>query len=352
MKKLFSLLFFLCVSVISYAQIIEAVHWRFSVKDISGSEKELVFTANMDDGWHLYGMNIPDGGPAATTFSFDEIHGAVLDGGVTSSSRLIKKYDKQFEMELSWYEKQAVFIQKIKLTAPTFSITGNVRAMACNDQSCLPPTTEEFTFTGKGTPAEATKPESLQKENIKLINLKCHDLKHQINEYALKGKINQEFVKEIQETISIYDANINTGNEVLDIILTEKSLLCNEKGIVLTCMVSQCDLSFIKEGELYSFFGNILDNAINAVSLINNKEKRCIGVNVHQIEKFIAIKVDNYFSGEIDLSSDGLPITKKDTNYHGFGMQSIKMIVDKYNGTLNIEIDEDVFILNVIFPTK
>ena len=112
-------------------------------------------------------MNIPDGGPAATTFSFDEIHGAVLDGGVTSSSRLIKKYDKQFEMELSWYEKQAVFIQKIKLTAPTFSITGNVRAMACNDQSCLPPTTEEFTFTGKGTPAEATKPESLQKENIK-----------------------------------------------------------------------------------------------------------------------------------------------------------------------------------------
>ena len=192
----------------------------------------------------------------------------------------------------------------------------------------------------------------LQKENIKLINLKCHDLKHQINEYALKGKINQEFVKEIQETISIYDANINTGNEVLDIILTEKSLLCNEKGIVLTCMVSQCDLSFIKEGELYSFFGNILDNAINAVSLINNKEKRCIGVNVHQIEKFIAIKVDNYFGGEIDLSSDGLPITKKDTNYHGFGMQSIKMIVDKYNGTLNIEIDEDVFILNVIFPTK
>ena len=167
MKKLFSLLFLLCVSVISYAQIIEAVHWRFSVKDISDSEKELVFTANMDDGWHLYGMNIPDGGPAATTFSFDEIHGAVLDGGVTSSSRLIKKYDKQFEMELSWYEKQAVFIQKIKLTAPTFSITGNVRAMACNDQSCLPPTTEEFTFTGKGTPAEATKPESLQKENIK-----------------------------------------------------------------------------------------------------------------------------------------------------------------------------------------
>ena len=167
MKKLFSLLFLLCVSVISYAQIIEAVHWRFSVKDISDSEKELVFTANMDDGWHLYGMNIPDGGPAATTFSFDEIHGAVLDGGVTSSSRLIKKYDKQFEMELSWYEKQAVFIQKIKLTAPTFSITGNVRAMACNDQSCLPPTTEEFTFTGKGTPAAATKPESLQKENIK-----------------------------------------------------------------------------------------------------------------------------------------------------------------------------------------
>ena len=96
MKKLFSLLFLLCVSVISYAQIIEAVHWRFSVKDISDSEKELVFTANMDDGWHLYGMNIPDGGPAATTFSFDEIHGAVLDGGV----------------ELSWYESRPYLFRK------------------------------------------------------------------------------------------------------------------------------------------------------------------------------------------------------------------------------------------------
>ena len=164
MKKLFSLLLLLCLSVISYAQIIEAVHWTFSVKDISDSEKELVFIANIDDGWHLYGMNIPDGGPAATTFSFDEIQGAVLDGEVTSSSHLIKKYDKQFEMELGWYEKQAVFVQKIKLTAPTFSITGNVRAMSCNDQSCLPPTTEEFTLTGKGTPAEKVKSKSLEKK--------------------------------------------------------------------------------------------------------------------------------------------------------------------------------------------
>lgn len=199
---------------------------------------------------------------------------------------------------------------------------------------------------------QAQKQYDLQKENIKIINLKCHDMKHQINEYALKGKIDQDFVKDLQEAISIYDANIKTGNEVLDIILTEKSLLCNEKDIRLTCMVGECDLFFFKEGDLYSFFGNILDNAINAVSSMENKDKKCIGVNIHQIEKFIAIKVDNYFSGEIDLSDDGLPLTKKDKNYHGFGMQSIKMITEKYGGTLNVEIDGDVFILNIMFPVS
>lgn len=199
---------------------------------------------------------------------------------------------------------------------------------------------------------QAQKQYDLQKENIKIINLKCHDMKHQINEYALKGKIDQDFVKDLQEAISIYDANIKTGNEVLDIILTEKSLLCNEKGIRLTCMVGNCDLSFFKEGDLYSFFGNILDNAINAVSSMENKDKKCIGVNIHQIEKFIAIKVDNYFSGEIDLSDDGLPLTKKDKNYHGFGMQSIKMITEKYGGTLNVEIDGDIFTLNIMFPVS
>ena len=167
MKKLFSLLFLLCLSIASHAQIIEAVHWSFSVRDISDSEKELVFTAKIDDGWHLYGMHLPEGGPAATSFSFDDIQGAILDGGVISASHLIKKYDKQFEMELNWYEKQAVFVQKIKLTSPAFSITGGVTSMSCNDQSCLPPMTEEFTFTGKGVPALKVKPETTEKEDIK-----------------------------------------------------------------------------------------------------------------------------------------------------------------------------------------
>lgn len=167
MKKLFSLLFLLCLGITGYAQIIEAVHWTFSVKDISGSEKELVFTAKIDDGWHLYGMHLPEGGPAATSFTFDEIKGAVLEGGVTSASPLIKKYDKQFEMELNWYEKQAVFVQKIKLTEPAFTVTGSVTAMSCNDQSCLPPTTEEFTLTGKGIPAVKAKPEVPEKKDVK-----------------------------------------------------------------------------------------------------------------------------------------------------------------------------------------
>lgn len=199
---------------------------------------------------------------------------------------------------------------------------------------------------------QAQRQYALSKESIKLINLKCHDLKYQIQRFAEKGVYDEDSIKEINNAISIYDSTVKTGNQVLDVILTEKSLLCQDKGISLTCMV-ECDgIDFIREGDLYALFGNIIDNAIEAAGCLTEQEKRYIGLNINRVNKFITIKIDNYFCGEIKLDSDGLPITTKDNKeYHGFGMKSISAIVEKYNGTMSVVINEDIFCLNIMFST-
>jgi hypothetical protein len=192
---------------------------------------------------------------------------------------------------------------------------------------------------------------SISKENIELINLKCHDLKHQIHQIANTSSLNPKAVSDIENIVSIYDSNVKTGNEALDIILTEKSLLCNKNGIKLTCIVDGEKLSFIDQADLYSLFGNAIDNAIEAV--INLPEdKRVIGLNVREVESFISINIHNYFNEELSLSfKDGIPLTtKKDKAYHGFGMKSIQMVTQKYSGDLSIDAENHIFNLNILFP--
>lgn len=201
---------------------------------------------------------------------------------------------------------------------------------------------------------QAERQYNIQKENINLINMKCHDLKHRIGQFVREG-VDDETIREIQEMISIYDAKVKTGNEVLDIILTEKSLFCHDKGIELACMVDCAGLDFIRDGDLYVLFGNIIDNAVEAVSKLDDESKRYIGLNVHTVEKFVTITTNNYYEGEIRFSGDGLPeTTKNDKLSHGFGMRSISAIAEKYGGTLDIKVRDGVFNLSLMFqiPSK
>lgn len=199
---------------------------------------------------------------------------------------------------------------------------------------------------------QAEKQYALQKENINLINIKCHDLKHQIRQFATKGAIDTQYIAEIEDIINIYDSTVKTGNEVLNVILTEKSLMCHNKKIKLNCMVDGSGLNRVKQGDLYALFGNILDNSIEAVTQVAEEDKRVIGLNVHTIKKFVSIKVDNYFVGKVNFSEDGLPeTTKGNADYHGYGMRSIQAIIDKYGGTMNIEVkDGEVFVLSIVLP--
>lgn len=191
----------------------------------------------------------------------------------------------------------------------------------------------------------------IRKEEINLINIKCHDLKHQISKHALQGGLDKAVVAEIKDMISIYDATVKTGNEVLDIILTEKSLVCQNNRIKLTVMADCSEIGFISTGELYALFGNILDNAIEAASQVQNEENRCIDVNIRSAGGFISIMAENYYESELRLNDDGTPVTiKDDKDNHGFGLKSIELIVQKYNGNVSILTDDGIFRLDILLP--
>ena len=191
---------------------------------------------------------------------------------------------------------------------------------------------------------------ALNKENIDLINIKCHYLKHQIREFGSKENVDKNAIKELENIIKIYDSNIKTGNEALDLILTEKSLICTKNHILLK-FYGDCEcLSFMEKVDLYSLFGNAIDNAIEAVSKENDEHLKTINLIVRGVHSLITIRVENYFTGNIILNQEGLPITtKKDRDYHGYGLKSIKYIVEKYNGDFRINIEDNIFSLSILF---
>lgn len=189
---------------------------------------------------------------------------------------------------------------------------------------------------------------ALAKRNVELINLKCHDLKHQIRTVSSSSDTDRGSIKEIEDLIAIYDASISTGNEALDIILTEKSLYCNQSGIKLYCIVDGALLDFMTAPDLYSLFGNIMDNAIEAVEKLD-ADKRFINLSLRKVNDFIRVSESNCMPAPIEFT-DGLPkTTKPDKELHGYGMKSISLICKKYNGELLLSTDNGVFELSLVF---
>ncbi|MFA6829462.1 MAG: GHKL domain-containing protein, partial [Bacilli bacterium] len=188
----------------------------------------------------------------------------------------------------------------------------------------------------------------LTKETIDLVNIKCHDLKHQIRDIGAKDKINPETIESISKLIKIYDSSIKTGNKALDTILTEKSLLCNQRGIKFSCIADGEQLKFMSEEDTYSFFGNIIDNAIEAVSSLD-EEQRIISIKIISHGNMVSISEHNPYKGEITFTN-GLPnSTKNDVNYHGFGTRSIVRVCNKYNGSLSIDSEGHQYSITALF---
>lgn len=161
----------------------------------------------------------------------------------------------------------------------------------------------------------------LSKENVELINMKCHDLKHQIAELRQmtdRGRLNER-LREMEKLVMIYDSFIKTGNPALDIVLTEKTLHCEKYGIRVTGSIDGAAAFFLAEEDIYSLFGNILGNAIEAV-MQEEADRRIVKLSVVGRNGFLVIHSDNYCTRKPQFR-DGLPITtKEDANFHGFGM--------------------------------
>lgn len=154
MKKylLITSLFLFLGAVSIFAQ--NPVNWKFKLENKGNGEFELVADASISSGWHLYDTQIPDGGPYPTGISIDEIKGVSKIGTFYATSKANKEFDKVFEMEIGFFEKSVTFVQRFKIIDKAqFTLKGDIRAQACNDKECTPPTPVDFSFTGKDLPA-------------------------------------------------------------------------------------------------------------------------------------------------------------------------------------------------------
>ena len=191
---------------------------------------------------------------------------------------------------------------------------------------------------------EERKQFELSKKTIDTINIKYHDLKHRLRDMRLPA----EEVESIKDAVRIYGSRIRTGNDALDVLLTENSLRCSEEGIRLTFMGNGADLNFMQVMDVYSLFGNAISNAVEAVEKLEDPEKKIIDIVSERRGDMVSIHISNYFDGKLRLE-DGMPVTSKtwEEGFHGFGMKSMKLIAEKYGGSLSASADGDLFTLDV-----
>jgi len=144
MKKLFFLITALVISIGAYAQIEAPVKWSYGAKRISSTEAVVFLKATIQDGWHIYSLNVKDGGPIKTSFTFPPSSEYSLAGKTTEPTPLTR-YEKAFSMNVSYFEKSVIFQQKIRLKSAKVSmIKGKLEYMTCNDMKCLPPEDLDF----------------------------------------------------------------------------------------------------------------------------------------------------------------------------------------------------------------
>lgn len=172
----------------------------------------------------------------------------------------------------------------------------------------------------------------ISRDTIDLINVKCHDIRYKLGALAVQG--NRCGLRQWPTSKKHFHLRRQGGDgqPVFRRPADGKSLYCEQNGITFSCMADGARLTFMDDGDLYCLFGNIIDNALEAVKAIEEEQRRVINLVVKARGNMLVIQSDNYFDGERAFEG-GLPVTTKaDRNYHGFGMRSIRMIVHKYEG--------------------
>ena len=154
----------------------------------------------------------------------------------------------------------------------------------------------------------------------------------------------------MEAEIKQYEAQNKTGNKVLDTVLTTKSLYCAKHDITFTCVADGTLLEFMDVMDICSIFGNAIDNAIECELKITDKEKRLIHVTVSRQKNFLILRFENYYDMELKYKQGRLITTKKEKEYHGYGLKSIQYIADKYDGAVSIDTKNNWFDLKILIP--
>ncbi len=192
--------------------------------------------------------------------------------------------------------------------------------------------------------------QKLGKETTDILNLKIHDMKNQLSVIkTLHGQTRIDSITELENSIDVYSSIAKTGNEALDIVLTQKGLICSSKNIKFTYIIDGKSFSFMKPTDITSLFGNILDNAIESTSDEDNDYK-LIKLSCETKKDFLQIQETNYCHKDLKFKN-GLPITtKEDKTSHGYGMKSISYIIEKYQGQIKVILENNIFHLYILIP--
>ena len=192
----------------------------------------------------------------------------------------------------------------------------------------------------------------LSKESIDIVNQKYHDLKHQINLLKTQAYVGKStsYLEKMEREIRVYETQNKTGNQILDAVLTNKAMICQNKEIELKFIVDGGALSFMEDMDVSALFGNMLDNAIESAEKQQEKQKRLIWLYVTKEKQFVRIRTENYCDEKIRFKN-GMPVTtKKDRRLHGYGMKSIKSTVEKYHGSVVAAQENNWFELKILLP--
>ena len=199
---------------------------------------------------------------------------------------------------------------------------------------------------------QSSKQYQIAKQNMEQVNIKCHDLRHQIRLFRGAGRIDESVLKEMEQAVDAYDITVKTGNPALDVLLTEINQICRSKQIGFTCMADGKGLAYMEPADLYALFGNALENAIEATEQLTDPAQKQIVLTVRPVEGFCSVHLQNYTKEPLRLEN-GLPVTsKQDRLNHGFGTRSMQLLVEKYGGELTFQQEADVVNIYMLLPSR
>lgn len=185
---------------------------------------------------------------------------------------------------------------------------------------------------------------SEMRDMIEVINMRFHDLRRHLAE--LQGKLTDEEMRTISDAMDLYDNTVRTGSEIVDTVISQKKLICEQKGIIFSYVCDGSAVLSIEPSKLYSLLDNALENAIEATSLLPEAE-RMISIGIGKQNLSVRIEVSNYFNPAAAVTHG---TSKQDKQHHGYGLKSMRYIAESLGGSVQTDQYSNMFFLTILLP--